>query len=69
MMKNPSPPQVTQTPRVNAAVLRELSVEAQCDPRTIKAALAGRPIHGFWLERRVRTLLESRGLLPVRRAQ
>lgn len=57
---NPAPPRQ----RLDAALLRELAVEGKCDPRTIQRALAGQRIHGFWLERRVHALLESRGLLP-----
>jgi len=38
---------VRSRPTVDAAKLRELSVKASCDPRTLSKLLAGRPVRGL----------------------
>lgn len=50
-------------PLIDRPTLLRLSAEADCDPRTILAAVHGRPVRGRAGER-VRTVLARHGLLP-----
>lgn len=50
---------------LSLAQLRELAVEAQCDPRTIARALLGHPIRCLRVQRACSAVLRKAGLQPA----
>ncbi len=49
---------------LSLARLRELAVEAECDPRTIARALLGQPLRALRAQRACDRVLAKHGLLP-----
>lgn len=48
-------------PTIEAHTLRAIAVEAECDPRTVTAAVSGRKVRPMVLAR-IRKVLEKRGM-------
>jgi len=50
---------------LSLARLRELAVEAECDPRTVARALLGQPLRALRAKRACEAVLRRAGLLPA----